>query len=315
MMTDTMSCTDTTGLELLDPGEWQHRRDDHTHTADELTAAHRARRSRGERHPVWDFMFTYYPTKPGQLRRWTPGAGVGLLLPGDADRSVLPGPEKFHHLIHTAQGEVWTLDTGAFFTARGRAVTFLHSLLQATASRTPRFSCFGMHEWAMVYRDRPRHPEPLRLGAAGTDRVVEDNRITCTHFDAFRFFTPQAVPHNDRTPTRENQRQMEQPGCLHATMDLYKWATKLGPLVPGDLWLDTFRLACDVRATDMEASPYDLRDWGHEPVEVETPAGRAEYARRQKGFATRGQQLRQRMVALIETAYPDLATTTGGDRQ
>ncbi len=107
---------------------------------------------------------------------------------------------------------------------------------------------------------------------------------------------------------------MEQPGCLHATMDLYKWATKLGPLLPGDLWLDTFRLACDVRATDMEASPYDLRAWGYEPVAVETPAGRAEYVRRQKEFAGRGQQLRERIVSLIETAYPDLATTTGGDR-
>jgi hypothetical protein len=302
-------------LTVLEPERWRSDQQEHESSADALTAAHRARRAAGERHPVWDFMFSYYPTKPGQLRRWTPGAGVGLLHTGEADPSEHPRPEKFHHLIHTAQGEVWTLDTGAFFAARGRAVTFLHSLLRATASRTPRFSCFGMHEWAMVYRDRPRHPEPLRLGAAGTDRVVEDNRVTCTHFDAFRFFTPQAVPRNDRTPTRENQRQMEQPGCLHATMDLYKWATKLGPLVPGDLWLDTFRLACDVRATDMEASPYDLRDWGHEPVEVETPAGRAEYARRQKGFATRGQQLRQRMVALIETAYPDLATTTGGDRQ
>ncbi|MGO2516197.1 MAG: 3-methyladenine DNA glycosylase, partial [Corynebacterium variabile] len=54
--------------------------------------------------------------------------------------------------------------------------------------------------------------------------------------------------------------------------------------------------------------------WGDEPVAVETPAGRAEYVRRQKEFAGRGQQLRERIVSLIETAYPDLATTTGGDR-
>lgn len=310
MMTDTMTRT-----LILTPEEWQDRQADHERTADALTAARRARRSRGERHPVWDFMFTYYPVKPGQLRRWSPGAGVGLVLPEGADRSSLPGPAKFHHVVATEEGGVWTVDLEAFSAARGRAVSFIHSLLRATESRTPRFSCFGMHEWAMVYRDLPRHPEPLRLGAAGTDRVVEDNRITCTHFDAFRFFTPQAVPRNDRIPTRENQRQMEQPGCLHATMDLYKWATKLGPLLPGDLWLDTFRLACDVRATDMEASPYDLRAWGHEPVAVETPAGRAEYVRRQKEFAGRGQQLRERIVSLIETAYPDLATTTGGERQ
>jgi len=41
-------------------------------------------------------------------------------------------------------------------------------LMRATAARTPHFGCFGMHEWAMVYRLRPeqvRHAAwPLRLG-------------------------------------------------------------------------------------------------------------------------------------------------------
>ena len=75
-MTDTMTRT-----QILTPEEWQGRRAVHERAADALTAAHRARRAAGERHPVWDFMFTYYPVKPGQLRRWSPGAGVGLLLP------------------------------------------------------------------------------------------------------------------------------------------------------------------------------------------------------------------------------------------
>lgn len=311
-MTDPLTPAVASGLTVLPPDVWEANRAAHESAADALTAAHRERRARGERHPVWDFMFSYYPVKPAQLRRWTPGAGVGLRIREGADSVSLPGPAKFHRAVNTGAGDVWTVDTNAFFVARGRAVTFIHGLLRATANRTPRFSCFGMHEWAMVYRDRPRHPEPLRLGAEGTDRVVEANRITCTHFDAFRFFTAEAVPRNSCVPTRETQRRMEQPGCLHATMDLYKWATKLGPLVPGDLWLDTFRLACDVRETDMEASPYDLRAWGHDPVPVETAAGRAEYARRQRGFAARGQRLRARMLSLIEAAYPDLAVAAEG---
>lgn len=298
-------------LTVLPVTDWTARQDAHAAAADALTAAHRERRSRGERHPVWDFMFSYYPVKPAQLRRWTPGAGVGLSLDGLHGDVPLPGPGKFHRRTVTDAGEVWTVDTDAFFAARGRAVTFVRDLLTATAGRTPRFTCFGMHEWAMVYRGTPRHPEPLRLGAAATDRVVEDATLGCTHFDAFRFFTPDAVPRNTRVLTRESQVVSEQPGCLHATMDLYKWATKLGPLVPGDLWLDTFRLACDVRATDMEASPYDLRAWGHDPVPVETAAGRSEYARRQKGFAARGQQLRHRLVGLIDAAYPELAGDHG----
>jgi hypothetical protein len=52
----------------------------------------------------------------------------------------------------------------------------------------------------MVYRQPPsavRHATyPLRLGGPGTDEVVETHRITCTHYDAFRFFTDAARPRN-----------------------------------------------------------------------------------------------------------------------
>ena len=74
----------------------------------------------------------------------------------------------------------------------------VRGLLAATAGRTPTLGCFGLHEWAMVYRhaDETRHDWPLRLGRAGTDEVVESHRIACSHFDAFRFFTDTARPLN-----------------------------------------------------------------------------------------------------------------------
>lgn len=133
---------------------------------------------------------------------------------------------------------------------------------------------------------------PLRLGRDGTDAVVESHDLRCTHFDAFRFFTPEAVPLNRTALTREDQPLLEQPGCLHAGMDLYKWAMKLGPLVPGELLLDTFELARDIRLLDMEAAPYDLAEWGVVPVPIETAEGKAEYVRRQRGFAERAAVLR-----------------------
>ena len=106
---------------------------------------------------------------------------------------------------------------------------------------------------------------PLRLGARGTDSVVEAASIRCTHYDAYRFFTPEALPRNAIRPSRETQVALEQPGCLHANMDLYKWAYKLGPIVPGELLLDCFELARDIRELDMRASPYDLSALGYEP--------------------------------------------------
>jgi hypothetical protein len=141
---------------------------------------------------------------------------------------------------------------------------------------------------------------PLRLGGAGTDEVVERHRIRCTHIDAFRFFTPDAVPRNTLRPTRETQVAMEQPGCLHANMDLYKWALKLGPAVPGDLLLDAFALAREIRTVDMQASPYDVSSYGLAPIAIETPEGKAEYVRRQRGFAAASQALRARLLAVCD---------------
>jgi hypothetical protein len=88
----------------------------------------------------------------------------------------------------------------------------------------------------------------------------------------------------------------EQPGCLHATMDLYKWAYKLAPATPADLVAECFELAADVRELDMRASPYDLAALGYPPVPIETAAGRAAYARAQAGFSLRAGPLRERLV-------------------
>jgi hypothetical protein len=171
-------------------------------------------------------------------------------------------------------------------------------LLSSTASRQPQFGCFGLHEWAMVYRDEPRHREwPLRLGDKGTADVVESGPLRCSHHDAFRFFTTAARPLNVLQPRREDQADFEQGGCLHANMDLYKWSYKLSPWVASELVGDCFDLARRVRALDMRASPYDFSALGYESVAVESEGGRAEYVREQRAFATEAAGLRDRLAA------------------
>ena len=129
---------------------------------------------------------------------------------------------------------------------------------------------------------------------------MESHRVACSHFDAFRFFTPAARPLNALRPTRQSQPALEQGGCLHANMDLYKWASKLMPFTPGSLLLDCFELARDIRELDMRASPYDLRALGYEPVPIETPDGKASYAAAQRAFAARARPLRERLVDLCD---------------
>lgn len=63
--------------------------------------------------------------------------------------------------------------------------------------------------------------------------------------------------------------------------------------------MDCFDLARDIRELDMRASPYDLTELGYTPVPIETPQGKAEYAAAQRGFAARGQALRDRLLAAL----------------
>lgn len=221
-------------------------------------------------------------------------------------------PDRATWRHYRVEGGVASVDLSAYFAKRGGTVDYIEQLLTATRERTPRFGCFGLHEWAMVYRMTPeqlRHTRlPLRIGHAATDAVVETHTIGCSHFDAYRFFTNEARTFNTLQPTRENQVDTEQSGCLHAGMDLYKWAGKLGPIVPGNVMLDAFELARDIREVDMRASPYDVSAYAGTdglpltPVAIETAEGKREYTRLQRGFAERGDALRVRMLAAIAQA-------------
>jgi hypothetical protein len=268
----------------------------HEARIDRWTAPHRERRGRGQTHPVLDFLFTYYSETPGRLRRWHPGPRVAL-----APSPTGSAPHADWRWYATDADGVVYLDVPAYLAQRGDTVRFIRRLLAATASRPAFTGCFGLHEWAMVYRDTgARHPVPLRLGQQGTDSVVEAHAIRCTHFDAFRFFTPGAVPRNRLQPTRESQPELEQPGCLHAGMDLYKWAYKLVPATPGELVADCFALAVEIRELDMRASPYDLTGHGYEPVAIETPEGKAQYIAAQRGFAERSAVLRRSLLDVCD---------------
>ncbi|MEV8164612.1 3-methyladenine DNA glycosylase [Rothia kristinae] len=303
-------------MRLLDAARWRALAAEHGQRADRHGQPFVDRRSRGEKHPVEDFLFTYYTLSPGQLRRWHPGAGVILLdaaerrawkhyRPAVENELRAAGLETDAARDIAAAGTAVTVDVEGFLSQRQRTVEFVRDLLSRTLAKPGSFGCFGLHEWAMAYRSEVnghRHEYlDLRLGAAGTDEVVEGHRITCTHFDAFRFFQPQAVPLNTIQPSRRTQREMEQPGCLHANMDVYKWAYKLLPLVDSDLLLEAFELSREIREMDMRAAPYDLADWGYTPIRIETAEGKREYARLQRGFAERSQHLRERLTSLLRT--------------
>ena len=281
---------------ILTEPEWRERRRAHETRVRMWTDPHQARAARGEKHPVHDFLFEYYRFRPAWLRRWHPGPDIVLL--GDSAREFLHWPD-----YHETEGGV-ALNLAAFPAKRREFLAWLLNLLQLTRERTPAFGCFGLHEWAMVFRQPPeqvRHGAwPLRFQPDELARIVGAQSVCCTHFDAFRHFTEPARSLNRLQPARASAPEFEQRGCLHANMDLYKWAFKLAPFSPADLVADCFALARDIRELDMRASPYDLTALGFPPVRIETPVGRADYEAAQRVFAGRSQPLRARLIALCK---------------
>lgn len=282
--------------------EWTARLDAHRSRLHPVVDAAIRRRSRGEKHPIEDFLWEYYGLRPGKLYRWSPGAGILL---EDADRCSFPENAGYSE---APDGGRW-IDPQSIPAKRRAAFAWITRLLEQTRDRPPFFGCLGLHEWAMVYEESDvRHPQlPLRLSHAEIRRVVETLPMRCSHYDAFRFFSQSARHFNPVNLTPENRPLQEQPACLHANMDLLKWCLKAHPYLPSELTRDAFELAMETRRVDMRASPYDVRPLGESPIAIETPEGRKAYVSAQKIIAEKAHPLRQTLITclhnLIESTF------------
>jgi hypothetical protein len=254
------------------------------------------RRSRGIAHPVEDFLFAYYPYALGKLEQWHPGFGRALQFAQEARPHWL---RKYYR----CESDVMFCDPFLLSDKEKARLLWTRELLINTSRQAGNFGCFGMHEWAMVYRSNEiRHSgvTGLRMGGEELNRFVESRPIRCSHYDAFRFFTPAAAPLNQLQPDLDGRLFNEQPGCIHANMDLYKWASKCQVWLPGELLLDCFALAMDLRSLDMRASPYDLEKFGYEAVRIETVEGRRQYEVEQRSLADKAAILRERIIAVLD---------------
>lgn len=275
--------------------EWHARSRAHDERAGALADAFVARRSRREKHPVHDFLFTYYSFSPAKLRQWTPALGEALEITAeDLTRHPWLGADCF-----TIRDGVLSHNIARLTNQARERARWIASLCDAILTRPRNLRCHGMHEWAMVYQqslEGVRHQGyELRMPPEEVARFVESQPLCCTHYDAFRFFTQPARPLNAFQPVLESRPALEQGACLHANMDIYKWAHKLWPWTGSDLIGDAFLLAIEGRDLDMRASPYDLRALGYDPVPVETAEGRALYEQEQQRLADKAERLRVRL--------------------
>ena len=241
-----------------------------------------------------DFLFEYYAYRPAKLLHWHPGIGIAL--------REKPRVEYLCHRDYVDGPTGITADALRLSSRRIDSIRWIRQLLRRTSERSGFFGCFGLHEWAIVY-----DVETIRHAglAATTDRARNRRsrripRLALHSLRRLSLFSPAARPLNKYQPTRDTTTALEQPGCLHANMDLYKWAFKLAPFTASELVADCFELARRVRALDMRASPYDLTSLGYTPVRIETPEGRAEFEALQREFAVCAAPLRERLVEVCE---------------
>lgn len=278
---------------------WERKVKEHEGQVSPYADAFLRRRSSQQTHTVHDFLFTYYSFSPKKLKNWVPSIDETLSC------SL---KEKYHYPWLNEEwfhfnGETLFLKKERFNDSYRSLAQFIMKLCVAVLERTPRFGCYGLHEWAMVYKneDAIRHKSnPLRLSLDTIAQIVEKQALRCTHYDAYRFFTPEAKPLNVLQPTLESRLNLEQGGCVHVNMDLYKWATKLWPWIGSDFIAKTFFLALEAREIDMRASPYDLKELGYDPICIETEEGRKEYVEAQQQLFKKAGCLRKELKEFCE---------------
>ncbi|KAJ1491055.1 hypothetical protein T484DRAFT_1934148 [Baffinella frigidus] len=277
--------------------------------------------------PIYNFLLDYYNIRgrkgTKRLARWSPGLNV-VLRDAEYDRDVdaingllarkcVPTEEGGGGLVYSAR-HLAAVDAGQFAKTFG----WYRSILQVTEENQPVLNCFGLHEWAMVYRpagaEVPASLEyqkdvlPLRVSQDEINEAVERTGIQCTHVDAIRFFAPSATPFNVHAGLeREDQMRLENPACVHASMDLLKIAMKIVPFIPSNLLADALEVSLAARRLDVAASPYDASAFHLAPVKIETAEGRIEYRDQQLELMKRSAPVRTALLRAYDDVLRDPA--------
>ena len=113
----------------LTVAEWQARAVAHLERAQQWTHPFRERRSRGEVHPVYDFLFQYYHYSGGRLEAWHPGPDESL-----EDSSA--ARERFTSPVYVAANGVIRRNASALALVERDTLHRVLQLLRATRDGT-----------------------------------------------------------------------------------------------------------------------------------------------------------------------------------
>lgn len=263
--------------------------------------------------PVYNFLHSYYRYSTQDLKKYSPGLSVTLQGASASDHATILNAKFMEFNEHGGEYHL-----NKYYNVTAEKIDWIklardREVLRNTTMKAPFLGCFGLHEWAMLYsggsgNEVKRHQAnvPLRVSQQTIDSVVSSTPLRCTHFDAWRFFQPSAKPLNAINPLqRETQPRYEQPGCIHANMDLFRYAYQMYPFVSSKLLLDALRVAIHARKIDLRASPYDVSAYAgcEDPLCVETPQGRKLYIEEQEKVAAAAAPVRLQILDVYDKVF------------
>ena len=256
---------------VLPEPEWRARAAAHRQRMRRFTGPHRERKQRGEKHPVLDFLFTYYspPARRG-CGAGTPGRGSCCA----AVRSTSAGPATSRRR-RRAPRRPRALP-------RPRRPPGSSALLAGTAARPAQLGCFGLHEWAMVYRLPGR--AAARGGRCGSAPAAPTRWSSPTRCAA-RTTTPSGSsprrPARTSSPEAADQVTTSSPAaCTPA------WTSTSGrtswPRRARRTWWPLLRAGPRRPRAGHARVPLRPDRLGYSPVPIETRAGRANLRAKRK---------------------------------
>jgi hypothetical protein len=143
--------------ELTSRAAWRNQANEHRQIVSQWTSGRLSRRAIGEKHPVDDFLFDYYPISPAKLASWFPTFDEAL-------EAQSQDYSDFNERIYAFNGGCIALRSSWLVEHEPKA-QYAVEFLSRVATREAKIGCHALHEWAMVLEvDAVRHTDwPLRL--------------------------------------------------------------------------------------------------------------------------------------------------------
>lgn len=160
--------------------DWHKQRAEYAGSIVPFTSNYRQRKGKGLSHPIYDSDLPITLFLQPSLKRH-PGYGAVLEVKDESQAKELLENPLYKKKQSGASLLNIFLSIEKIRERELKQLTWISTLSRNINQRAPRFSCLGLHEWAMVYKSQEHHPYPLRLSNSEIESFLDSSTIACSH--------------------------------------------------------------------------------------------------------------------------------------